>query len=248
MARLIDEPAVDVNDEPMETDAPRPLGLVEARVARFLYGITGGTLAVRRDIAAPRDVVLDAVGRTVLHPPFDLRLHDSDGTHPLEGGTLTFTYLRVHSAGPMVQVTGSTFESVRFRARLAQIYLRSLDVQLEETSRGTVVEVRADLDREVRMGVRWYLAPVAAVGALIGGTAPAVIPSSWAPWAESPDTMSALSATLGACIGVLLIVASFRWFCRKAVQWVDEGLETMLEAVEADVTAPGPPMGPPAAR
>lgn len=217
-------------------------------MARFLYGITGGTLTVRREIPASGRAVLDAVGRTVLHPPFDLRLHDADRRHPLEGGTLTFSYLRLQMAGPMVDPAGSTLESVRFRMRLAQIHLPTLELSLAQSPGGTTVEVRADLDREVRMGVRWYLAPVAVVGGLMGGAAPALAPSGWTTSVGAWGLTTPMVVALGASAGGLLMVALFRWFCRKAIRWVDDGFETMLDAVAADVSPPAPPREPPAPR
>lgn len=219
----------------MIPDAPRPLGPWEERMARFLYGLTGGTLVVRREAPAPGGAVLDAVGRTVLHPPFDLRLHDGHGGHPLEGGTLTFGFLRV-------RMDSSTVESVRFRSRLAQIYLRTVDLRLSEGGGGTALEVTADLDREVRMGVRWYVVPVAVLGALLGVLGITLVPHPWAEaWGGGPQL-----AILGAVAGALASVGLFRWFCRMAVRWAREGLEKMLDAVVADLTAPGPPSEPPA--
>jgi hypothetical protein len=211
---------------PMDPSPARPLNRLEKRLARFLYGFDGGVLIVSRQVPAEPQSVLDAVGRVVVHAPFDLRLMDSRGGHPLEGGELIFGFVRYNSAL-------ASADSTTFRGHLTQIFIRTLELALRSAPGGTVIEVRGDLDREVGLGVRGYLYAAMVLGALVGFGAGWTLAARWL--GMGPEAISRIAAG-GVLAGMPLILVPYRWYCRWAVRLARESLEEMLQAVENDVS------------
>jgi hypothetical protein len=205
------------------------------RAARFLYGITGGTLVVRRMVPADSHRVWVTAGRILPYPPLELRLHDTVGGHPAEGGTAVFHL-------PPVMAPAVSVEHAMFQSRLLVIMVQALEVRISPTDEGADVEVGADLDREVTVGL-WML-PFLLLGALLAGAggvlflAPRVPPSV-------PGLDGIPLAFLAAGAGLALLVAVllwFRWYCRYAVRKAGERLQGMLARLEEEALRP-PPAG-----
>ncbi len=212
---------------------------VAERVAHFLYGVTRGTLVVRRRTPADPDRVWLTVGRLLPHPPFELRLHDTVGGHPAEGGGAVFHL-------PPVMAPAVSLEHAMFHTRLLTIMVQALEVRISPMEGGADVEVSADLDREVTVGL-WML-PFLLVGALLAGAGGAAfllprLASSLPGLDGIPLALLAPPAGLAVLVAVLLW---FRWYCRFAVRKAGDRLRWMLARLEEEALSPLPTgLGPP---
>jgi len=212
----------------LKTDLPTAsaeLTSYQERVATELLNLTDKSMTVSRVIRSNPRAVLAAMGRTLQGYPYELRLKDTIGGHPLYGGVLVF------EVGSWSQ-TGDTGPGLYFRYYLAASKITQLQVAIHPFTGdpdSCEVVVHVDLRPGVRSAVMWA-APVIGSGVVGGGAgafALGVAALGLGPF------LAVLPALGGAA---LLGTASFglyrlagKWGFRKA----REQLEGMLNAVEA---------------
>lgn len=220
------------------------------RAATRLLGTSDRSLSVTRVIRGAPKSVLEALGRVLPARPYLLKLRDSVGGHPLDGGVLVFevpNMMATMGLGTMEHYTTFTY-------RMYQLELFQLNVTLRPVqSGGSACEVTVFGD--LRPGLRKNLnadqviaGSAAAVGGFVGTAAGA-----------TGLALGALAFLPGvAAAGVLGGVALgwYRWLYRYALRKSQEELARMLESVEADLrsqvlfgapppTDRGPPGRPP---
>lgn len=205
-------------------DSPGRHPLAE-RVARFLYGITGGTLVVRQEVPAEPHWVWITAGRVLPHPPFSLQLHDTLGGHPAEGGAAVFHLPPLLAS---YESRDQLMERILFEGRLNRVLIKILELRISPVAGGAALEVGADLDREVTLGL-WFLPFVLLGGALLGvGGAVFLVPRLLS-FAPVLDGISLPILASGAGLAVLVVVLLwYRWYCRFAVRKAEDRLQWML--------------------
>jgi predicted Ser/Thr protein kinase len=211
-----------------------------------MLGVRDRSISVSRSIASPPKAVLEAIGRVFTVHPFSLKLRDTVGGHPLDGGVLVFEVPMLRS-GQVVLNESSTISM--FSYRMTQIELDQLNVVLrpvgspaascEVTAYG---DLRAGLLRNWRAD-RWISGVAAAAGAA-GGTAIGLLS------ALSLGPLATLTAAGGAALLGGISLAWYRWLYPHALRKSREELDRLLAAVEANLRAASvfgspPPSQPP---
>jgi len=190
---------------------------------------------IHREVPADPHRIWATAGRMLPYPPFELRLHDSTGGPPAEGGSAVFHL-------PPVMAPAVSVDHLMFQSRLLAVFIRVVELRISRVLHGSAVEVRADLDREVTMGL-WIL-PFLLMVALLGGAGgAALLVPRLAPHvpglAGLPLPILAAGAGLAVLVAVLLW---YRWYCRFAVRKAGDRLRGMLARLEEEALRP-PPAG-----
>ncbi len=223
--------------------AVQPFTALEERAATFSLGSAERSLSVSRVIRAQPARVLEVLGKVVTGAPYELRLLDVQGGHPLDGGLLVFEVPGLRSGQ---YVNAAALAS--FRIQMEAIELRRATITLHALpgDGGTEVRFFGDLRPGVRANwkaSKWWNG-LATLGGLGVGWAIAVKSAlAWAPFAPL-----LVPIVLGGGAFV-----SYRAIYRKALRDARAEVEGMLQNVESAVrsqavfgTVPPPPGIPPA--
>ncbi|HEX5634573.1 MAG TPA: serine/threonine-protein kinase [Gemmatimonadales bacterium] len=232
--------------------AARPAAPPSARAERLatvLLGTSDRSLRVARTIAAPAARVLEALGRVVTAPPYQLELVDTVGGHPLDGGVLQF-----HRALGMNEIASAMGSSVNmFVYRLYQLELEDLRITLRPLGADrahTEVVVYGDL----RPGMRKNLLAshgVAASAGVVGAGIAAVVGVKALALGAAMALLPAAPVALAAAAGSYgLYRLSYRGALKGASREIDQMLLSVERALRLQQvfggTPPAPPAPPPA--
>ena len=214
----------------LKTDRPAAsaeLTPYQERVATELLNLTEKSLRVTRVIRSSPRVVLAAIGRTLQGYPYELRLKDTIGGHPLYGGVLVF---EVGSWSEMATAAAGD-QVIHFKYYLAASKVAQLKVTLHPFTGdpdSCEVVVHVDLRPGIRSAVTWA-APVIGSGVVGGGAGAFAL-------GVGALGLGPLLAVLPALGGAALLGAASFGFYRLAGKWgfrkAREQLEKMLGAVE----------------
>ncbi|MGH7718395.1 MAG: protein kinase domain-containing protein, partial [Gemmatimonadaceae bacterium] len=240
--------ALAVAERPAETGGSRAGDLTpfQERVARRLLKARERSISASRVIAAAPSEVLGCIGSVFQGYPYDLRLRETVGGHPLDGGVMLFDV-------PPRDAMGATGPSMNFKHYMGALEQRQLRVTLHPLSgerAACEVTVYGDLRSTVRRHARWAV-PATALGAGGGGAAGYALGASALALGAG---LAALPAVIGAAATgagtALLYGAAYRIGVRRALRQ----LEKLLADLDANakgrslfgVTAPArrPPAVP----
>jgi predicted Ser/Thr protein kinase len=201
----------------------------EERVLTRMLGTRDRSISCSRVIQAPPATVLETIGRVFPSPPYGLKLRDTVGGHPLDGGIMVFKALMLR--GAIV-----AFDNVRsiFSYRMTQLELEQLHVALKPL--GTPVAVcEVTVSGDLRRGLRkawtidkWFSGVVGSVGAAAGAGLGLTI------------ALGPLAAAVGlGCAAVAggLSLAGCRWGYRHALRHGRTELEGLLAALDGELHA-----------
>ena len=223
-------------------------GLSERKATLFL-GTDARSLAVSLVVPASPARTLRALGAVLQQAPFELRLRETVGAHPLDGGVIVFALtgpvigvMNASGGGPGAGAINAYWMSTQqgLEARQLQVTLRALPGAPERTEVTVTCDVRPGVRRNVRTS-QWL---AGGIGGSVGLGTGAVL---------AKGAAVALSAgVLGpaAAVGVVLAGASlwaYRWAYPRTLAKARREILGSLEAVAAAVqsedvfgTLPGP--------
>lgn len=148
--------------KPASTSDLSPL---ESRLSRRLLKTQDASVSVSRVIPGSPREVLTAIGAVFQEYPYELRLRETVGAHPLDGGVMVFDIPKLDA--PVRG--GGTF--ITFRLRLGSLGDRQLRVtvhRLKGDRPACEVTVYGDLRQALKRSSRWIV-PMTAFGAMAGG-------------------------------------------------------------------------------
>ncbi len=201
----------------------------EERVLTRMLGTRDRSISCSRVIGATPSAVLESIGRVFTAPPYGLKLRDTVGGHPLDGGVLVFNVHQLRSV--IVAFDGI---SSMFNHRLTQLELEQLHVALKPLGSpvaGCEVTVSGDLRRGLRKAWtvdKWISGFVGSAGAAAGAGIGLTV-------ALGP--LAAAVAVGGAAIAGGMSLAGCRWGYGYALRKGRTELEQMLAALEGDLHA-----------
>ncbi len=213
----------------------------ERRLTRML-GTRDRSISCSRVIPATPAAVLEAIGRVFPALPYGLKLRDTVGGHPLDGGILVFNV-------PMLRSAIVAFDGARglFSHRMTQLELEQLHVALKPLGApvtGCEVTVSGDLRRGLRKAWtvdKWVTSLAGSAGAAAGAGLGLTV-------ALGP--FAAMVAVGGAALAGGLSLAGCRWGYGHALRQGRTELEGLLAALEGDLhsasvfgTSPSPAAG-----
>jgi hypothetical protein len=208
--------------------ASADLSARQERTLTRMLGTRERSISCSRVIPTAPKAVLEAIGRVLTAPPFGLKLRDTVGGHPLDGGVLVFDIL-------LMRNWIVTFEGVSmFRYRMTQIEVEQLHVALKPLGTPTSrceVTVSGDLRGGLRKNWtldRWLSGGMGVAGGLAGGGIGVAL---------MLGPMAAVVAAGGAAVFGAAALAMYRWSYRYALRKAREELEGMLVAVEGNLRA-----------
>ena len=193
-------------------------------MATRMLGTTQRSLSASRVFRHPPRLVLQALGRTLQAPPFQLQLLDTLGGHPLDGGVLVF------------QLPDMGMENYKFTWTRYGVWVKELRIALSPLagdSRACEVTVHVDLRDGLTVNLAGY-GGGAAVLAAGGGVAGAALSAQ-----ALAITGAALLGPLAGGAAIVGLAALFavgplyRWEMRTAVA----ELERLLAAVDGGIRA-----------
>ncbi|MFN2400410.1 MAG: serine/threonine-protein kinase [Gemmatimonadaceae bacterium] len=209
--------------------AGQDLTALESRLARALLGHDGVSVSASCALQGTSKEVLGAIGHVFQSHPYELKLRETVGGHPLDGGVMIF------------EVGGWEAAAYSSPALLFRYHLRLLgDHQLRVTLRRShgvqpmcEVTVHGDLRRSVKQRARWT-APVAGIGAVGGGAGTfvtALLLGAAAPIAAVPAVAGAALAGGGAAWAY---AAGYRASYRQVTRQLERLLKDLAAAVRGE--------------
>ena len=222
--------AMAIAERPAGTEVgPADLSAREDRTLTRMLGTRDRSISSSRVIRAAPKEVLEAIGRVLTAPPYGLKLRDTVGGHPLDGGVLVFDV-------SLLRNVIVAFDGVlsMFRYRMTQLEIEQLHVALKPVgspTSGCEVTVSADLRRGLRKAWlvdKWVTGVVGLVGAAAGAGIGLTI-------ALGP--LAAAVAATGALVAGGASLAGCRWGYRYALKKGRVELEGMLTALGGDLRA-----------
>jgi hypothetical protein len=209
---------------------------VSDREATLFLGTEAHALTVSHVVPASPARTLRALGAVLQQAPYELRLHETLGAHPLDGGVLVFAF-----TGPIVGAStgtgGSAGESMNLywlhmqqglAARQLQVTLRAVPGAPERTEVTVTCDVRPGVRRSVRTS-QWI------AGTLGSGTGffTGAILAKGAAVALSLGVLGPAAAVGLATVGASLW--TYRWSYPRTVDRARREILGALEAVAAAV-------------
>jgi predicted Ser/Thr protein kinase len=225
--------AMAIAERPTGPAAGAPdLSVKQERRLTQMLGTRERSISCSRVIRGTPKMVLEAIGQVLTAPPFSLKLRDTVGGHPLDGGVMVFDVTTFRS-GQLV--TGETAGSILFRYRMKQIEVGQLNVVLRPVgwpSGACEVTVYGDLRKGLSKNwlVDRWISGIAAAGGAASGTALGLAAFSLGPFA-------ALTALAGAGLLGGASLAWYRLVYRYALNASYAELEQMIAAVEGELRA-----------
>ena len=198
------------------------------RLTRML-GTRDRSISCSRLLQAPPAVVLEAIGRAFTAPPYGLKLRDTVGGHPLDGGILVFNVQMLRSI--VIAFDGS--RSI-FNHRLTQLELEQLHVALKPVGSPVTaceVTVSGDLRRGLRKAWsvdKWISGFAGSAGVAAGAGLGLTI---------GLGPLAAAVAAGGAAVAGGLSLAGCRWGYRYALRQGRTELEGLLAALDGELHA-----------
>jgi hypothetical protein len=194
-----------------------------------MLGTRDRSISCSRVIQAPPATVLEAIGRVFPSPPYGLKLRDTVGGHPLDGGILVFNV-------PMLRSVIFAFDGVKsmFSHRMTQLELEQLHVALKPLG-SPVSSCEVTVSGDLRRGLRKAWTVDKWVSALVGSAGAAAGAGIGLTVALGP--LAAAVAAGGAAVAGGLSMAGCKWGYGYALRKGRAELEGMLAALEGDMHA-----------
>lgn len=213
-----------------------PVAGVSDRVATRYLGMEERSLGVSVVVEDSPARVLRAVGTVLQQGPYELRLRETVGGHPLDGGVLVFDLPgTVWTLTSMYTDRNSYWTSARqaLEAAQVQVTLRSLPGDPARTELTMMCDLRPGVRRNVQAS-RLFTAGGGVIGVLLGGaagSAAAVTTSLGA------GVLVGLPAAAGAAVVGLGTLAWYRWLYRHEAGKARDEMRRALEGVAASIRA-----------
>ena len=219
--------------------AERPVGTAaatqdlsdrEERLLTRMLGTRDRSLSITQVIQASPRLVLEAIGRVMTAHPYGLKLRDTVGGHPLDGGVMVFDVPMLRS------IQTSLNQGIIFSYRMTEVELQQLHVALKPIGSPTgacEVTVSGDLRRGLRKAWlidRWVGGITGVAGAGVG-TAVALV------GVTQLGLLAAIPAAVGAALFAGVSMAGYRWAYKYALRKCRAELEGMLAAVAGNLRA-----------
>jgi tRNA A-37 threonylcarbamoyl transferase component Bud32 len=216
---------------------------VSHRQATIFLGTEERSLAVSHVVPAAPARTLRALGTVLQQSPYELRLRETVGAHPLDGGVIVFdltgTAVLVATAAVNVNFYWMGLQQ-QLEAKQVQVTLRQLPGEPNRTEVTMTCDLRPGVRRNVRASqwIAGVMGTATALGSLaVLAKGAAVVLSA---------TVIAPAAAIGlASVG--LTVAGYRWLYPNVFGKARDEMRRALEAVSAAVqsedvfgTLPGP--------
>ena len=195
----------------------------ESRVATRLFRTRDRSISVSRVIAASAKDVLAAIGTVFPGYPYELRLRDTVGGHPLDGGVMLFELERWSS------MSGESGPAMYFKYYLGAVTDRQFRVTLRPLGGdrgGCEVTVYADTRASMKKQARWT-APMATLLAAGGGGAGWMLAAATLGGVALPIASAVVGAAAVGAGTAVVHGATYRYGIRKAVQQIDRMLSEL---------------------
>jgi eukaryotic-like serine/threonine-protein kinase len=182
------------------------------RASMRVLGSKRQSLSATRIIAAPARDVLQAVGRVLRASPYGLRLRETVGGHPLDGGVIVFDFSEETNA-----MTGSVFMWSRWG-----LFAKALRCTIRETgARQTEVALHID----VRTGLKVNAAVYAGLSGFLGVGGGAVGAGIAAKLGAA-----AMLAVASSGVGAIAVLGAGLWLTGPLHRWEERVVERELAA------------------
>lgn len=201
----------------------------EQQLTRML-GTSDRSIACSRVIRGTPRAVLEAIGRIFPVHPFALKLRETVGGHPLDGGVMVFDIPQFRS-GQIASPLGVNI----FSYRMTQIELHQLNVVLKPVGSpadACEVTVYGDLRRGLQKNWRadkWFAAGAGTAGAGAGAAVGLA--------ALSLGPVAMVTAVAGGALLAGASLAWYRWLYRYALRKSAEELERLVASVDESLRA-----------
>lgn len=221
--------AMAIAEKPSDAIAKYEMSPTEDQRLTTAMGTSQRSISYTHIIRATPRVTLETMGRVFIGPPFSLKLRDTVGGHPLDGGVVLFDV-------PMISMSSSMggMESgmSKFSYHMTQIAVDRLNVVLKPVSNGSACEVTVfgDLREGLRKNWRidkWISVSSAVAGALGGGM--------FGVAAASAGAIAILGATGGAAALGGLALVGYRALYRYALRQATKELINLVTAIEENL-------------
>ncbi|MEO7363092.1 MAG: hypothetical protein ABI120_22355, partial [Gemmatimonadaceae bacterium] len=203
----------------------------EERRLTQAMGTSQRSISYTRTIRATPRTVLEVIGRVFTAPPFSVKLRDTVGGHPLDGGIMVFDV-------PMITMTSSMYYGGHgfsmFNYRMTQVAVDRLNVIMKPVANSSQCEVTVygDLREGLRKNWRydkWFSGGSGAIGAAIGGGVGLA--------ALSLGALAVVTATGGAALLGGLALVSYRALYRYALKKANDELVQLVSAIDENIRA-----------
>lgn len=210
------------------------MGVSERTATRFL-GTDERSLGVSVVVEADAGRVLRAVGTVLQQQPYELRLHETVGPHPLDGGILVFNLpgkamIIAETDGTKAGFWANTRQALE--ASQVQVMLRALPGESPRTELSMLCDLRPGVRRNVRASQA-----ISGLAAVVGGGVGTIVAGGAV--AASAGTLGlALVAAPALLAGGAVAagsVAWYRWLYRNAAAKATEEMRLALEAVASTI-------------
>ncbi|MBC7791053.1 MAG: serine/threonine protein kinase [Anaerolineae bacterium] len=215
---------------PGDSATAATLSTAQERLLSRMLGTRDRSVSVSRTIRGSPRAVLEAIGRVSTVHPFSLKLRDTVGGHPLDGGILVFDVQMIRSGQVILNETPSLS---MFSYRMTQIELDQLNVVLRplgSPADSCEVTVYGDLRKGLLKNWRMdkWISSLAAMGGGASGTALGVAALSLGPFAV-------LTALAGGAVFGAGSLSWYRWLYTHGLSRSREELDRLLASVEGDL-------------
>jgi len=225
--------AMAIAERPTGSTANAPdLSSREEQVLTQMLGTRDRSISYTRVIKATPRMVLETIGRVFTIHPFSLKLRDTVGGHPLDGGIMVFDVPMFRSGQLVLSETPAVS---MFSYRMTQMDVDQLNVVLKPVGSpagACEVTLYGDLRKGLRknwLADRW-ISGTAALGGAAAGTAVGLA-------ALSLGALATLTGAGGAALLGGISLAWYRWMYRGALRKSLAELERLVGAVEGNLRA-----------
>lgn len=193
----------------------------EGRWAVRLFGKDVRQLVASRVFRAPAKAVLDALPHVWQASPYNLRLLDAVGPHPLDGGTVTF---RV----PKFTFNADGSANVGFPYYMYVLGIRQVRLTMQRRGREAIeCTVTAELHQTIAFGRKLYHPLLGSMTAITGGVVGVAMFTTLMPILAVLATLGVVATTYGGLHKLTHL--GYSYYLRHA----QESLETLLADVDA---------------
>lgn len=204
------------------------MGVSEQQATRFL-GTGERSLGVSVTVAAPPARVLRALGTVLQQQPYALRLRETVGAHPLDGGIVVFDLPEIN----WMVATGTLGGTLHWMGTRHQLEATQVQVTLRALPGApgrTEVTMLCDLRPGVRRNVKWAkgLSALFGAGGAVGAGAMGLAAFAIPALAVLPAAAAGAAVAGGT-------VAWYRWLYRSTLGKARNEMRHALEAVAAVV-------------
>lgn len=223
--------AMAIAEKPDASIAAHEISTAEDQRLTTVMGTSQRSISHTHIVRATPKVVLETIGRVFTAMPYNLKLRDTVGGHPLDGGIMIFDV-------PMMTMMKQSYDQMggmnMFSYHMTTIGVDRLNVILKPlaNNRECEVTVYGDLRSGLRKNWRidkWLSATAALGGALGGGMIGAAT--------ASVGAIAALGATGGAAVLGGLALLGYRALYRYSLRHANKELEQLLAGIDENLRA-----------